>query len=220
MKSSLSAGAAVFALLGLSTLTFASTPPSPHPPEDCKNQPRRGEALEKQLIPATPRTDAPSLGRADAKVTIEVWSDFECSFCARGADTIKDLREKYGEQVRIVFRHNPLPAHANARLAAAASMAAHEQGKFWEFHDALFAHQDALDRASLEALADKQHLDMARFRRALDSSTWNNYVDMDVAEGQRRKVTATPTFLVNGSPIIGAQPLNVFEQAIDAALQR
>ncbi|MDC0712434.1 thioredoxin domain-containing protein [Stigmatella sp. ncwal1] len=216
MKSFLSVGAAVVALLGLSTLAVASTPSSENPPEECK--PRRGEAIEKQVIPATPRTDAPSMGSADAKVTVEVWSDFECPFCARGADTVKALRETYGDQVRIVFRHNPLPSHKNARLAAAASMAAHEQGKFWEFHDAIFANQDTLDRAALEAVAVKLNLDVERFRRALDSSTWNNYVDMERTESQRRRVTAAPTFFVNGKAIVGAQPLSVFAQTIDAAL--
>jgi protein-disulfide isomerase len=204
----------------MSMHAIASTPPSSSPPKDCDKDRPRAEAVEKQALAATPRTDAPAVGRADARVTVEVWSDFQCPFCARGADTLKALREKYGEQVRIVFRQKPLPAHPNARLAAIASMAAHEQGKFWEFHDALFAHQDALDRASLEALAGKLNLDVERFRRALDSSTWNNYVDMELVESQRRKIGATPTFFVNGQPIAGAQPLDVFAQTIDAALAR
>jgi protein-disulfide isomerase len=217
MKSFLSAGAAVVALLGLSTLAIASTPSPSDPKEDCKGP--RDAVLEKQAIAATPRMEAPAWGPVDARVTVEVWSDFECPFCARGADTVKALREKYGEQVRIVFRHYPLPIHKNARLAAIASMAAHEQGKFWVFHDALFAHQDALDRVSLEALAGRQGLDVERFRRALDSSTWSNYVDMELAEGQRRKVGGTPTFFINGKPIIGAQPLSVFAQTLDTALE-
>lgn len=218
MKSFLSAGAAVAVLLGVSALAVAGSPSNPH--EGCnKDCPHGNEAMEKKLIPATPRAEAPSVGRADAKVTVEVWSDFQCPFCARGADVLKQLREKYGDSVRFVFRHQPLPFHKNARLAAAASMAAHEQGKFWEFHDALFANQNALDRASLETLAGKLGLDVPRFRRALDSSTWSNYVDMDVAEGQRRGVAGTPTFFVNGKPVVGAQPLEVFTTAIDEQLK-
>lgn len=219
MKSFLSAGAAAAALLGMSSLAIAGSPSSSNPPGECNDR-SRSEAIEKTAIAATPRTEAPSQGRADAKVTVEVWSDFECSFCALGAGTLKALREKYGEKVRIVFRHNPLPNHPNARLAAAASMAAHEQGKFWEFHDALFDHQDSLDRASLEKLAGTLNLDVERFRRSLDSSTWSHYVDMEVVEGQRRKVMATPTFFINGKTIAGARPMNIFEQAIDAELAR
>lgn len=215
MKSFLSAGAAVAVLLGLSALAVASTPSPAEPAEGCK----QCKPVEKQPLSATPRAEAPSLGRADAKVTVEVWSDFQCPFCARGAERLKALREKYGDRVRFVFRQFPLRMHSNARMAAAASMAAHEQGKFWEFHDALFANQSALDRASLEALAGKLNLDVERFRRALDSSTWSNYVDTELAEGERRGISGTPTFFINGKPVIGAQPLSAFTEAIDAELQ-
>ncbi|HYH98467.1 DsbA family protein [Hyalangium sp.] len=219
MKVFLSAGAAVAVLLGVSALAVASAPSPSHPTEECnKNCPHKQD--DSTLIPATPRAEAPSLGPSDAKVTVEVWSDFQCPFCARGAATLKQLRDKYGDQVRLVFRQQPLPMHGNARLAAAASMAAHEQGRFWEFHDALFSNQSALDRASLEAVAGQLNLDVERFRRALDSSTWSNYVDTEVAEAQRRGIRGTPTFFINGKPIMGVQPLNTFTQAIDEALQR
>ena len=85
--------------------------------------------------------DAPSFGPKDAKVTIVEWSDFECPFCSRVGPTLKQIKETYGKDVRVVFRHQPLPFHQNAKLAAEASMAAHEQGKFWEYHDKLFANQ-------------------------------------------------------------------------------
>jgi protein-disulfide isomerase len=219
MKVFLSAGAAVAVLLGVSALAIASSPSPAHPEEGCNKDCSRNHA-DSAPLPATPRVEAPSQGPADAKVTVEVWSDFQCPFCAKGAATAKQLREKYGDKVRLVFRHQPLPAHEHARLAAAASMAAHEQGRFWEFHDALFANPRSLDRASLEALAGKLNLDVERFRRALDSSTWSNYVETEVAEAQRRGIRGTPTFFVNGKAIIGAQPLQVFAQAIDAELQR
>jgi protein-disulfide isomerase len=221
MKSFLSAGAAVAVLLGVSALAIASTP-SPSAPakeEGCNKKDCPREHSDSKLIPATPRAEAPSLGPAQAKVTVEVWSDFECPFCSKGATTLRQLREKYGDQVRIVFRHQPLPFHPHARLAAAASMAAHEQGRFWEFHDALFANQQALDRASLEKLAGTLKLDVERFRRALDSSTWSTYVETEVAEAQRRGIRGTPTFFVNGKGITGAHPLEVFTKAIDAELQ-
>jgi protein-disulfide isomerase len=156
----------------------------------------------------------------DARVTVEVWSDFQCPFCARGAERLTQLREKYGEQVRVVFRHQPLPFHQHARLAAAAAMAAHEQGRFWEFHDALFAQQQALDRGSLEALAGKLGLDVHRFRQALDSGAYDNYLDAEGVEAQRRGIAGTPTFFINGTPVVGAQPLEAFVKVIDAELQR
>ncbi|PTL76781.1 thioredoxin domain-containing protein [Vitiosangium sp. GDMCC 1.1324] len=169
---------------------------------------------------ATPRREAPSQGPADAKVTVEVWSDFQCPFCSRGSTTVKQLREKYGDQIRIVFRHYPLPAHKDARLAAAASMAAAEQGRFWDFHDALFQQQKELDRASLEKLAGKLNLDVERFKRALDTGVYDNYVEADVVEGRQRGIMGTPTFFINDKAVVGALPLADFAQTIDAALKR
>ncbi|MFE8603602.1 DsbA family protein [Archangium violaceum] len=167
---------------------------------------------------ATPRREAPSQGPADAKVTVEVWSDFQCPYCAKGGNTLKQLREKYGNKIRVVFRHSPLPFHEHARLAAAASMAAAEQGRFWEYHDALFQQQKELDRASLEKLAKKLKLDVERFNRALDSGAYDNYLDAEVTEARQRGVSGTPTFFINDTAVIGARSMEQFTEAIDAEL--
>ncbi|MCY1083002.1 DsbA family protein [Archangium lansingense] len=169
---------------------------------------------------ATPRREAPSQGPADAKVTVEVWSDFECPFCSKGSATLKQLREKYGDRIRVVFRHSPLPFHENARLAASASMAAAEQGRFWEYHDALFQQQKELDRASLVKLAKKLKLDVERFERTLDSGAYNNYLDAEVVEARQRGVAGTPTFFINDTALVGARPVEQFVEAIDAELAR
>jgi len=214
MKLVVSIAVAAGALLSLSVPAFAGD-------KACdKNCAKAQARSQSALIAATPRADAPSLGPRDAAVTVEVWSDFQCPFCAKGAAIVDGLREKYGDSVRIVFRHQPLPAHANARLAAIATMAAHEQGKFWELHDVLFDNQRALDRASLEEYARGLGLDLPRFRKALENPTWANYVDAEVAEAQRRGVAGTPTFFVNGKAVMGARPLADFTQLIDAELKR
>jgi len=214
MKRMVSTAMAAGALLALAVPAFAGD-------KACdKNCPKTQASADKKLIAATPRADAPSLGAANARVTVEVWSDFQCPFCAKGADILDGLRKKYGEQVRIVFRHQPLPAHAHARLAAIATMAAHEQGKFWEMHDVLFENQRALDRESLEGYATKLGLDLVRFRKALDGSTWANYVDAEVVEAQRRGIAGTPSFFINGKAIMGARPMEDFTQVIDAELKR
>ncbi len=211
MKALLTAAAAAGLLWSVSSIA------SPPHADECA---KKG-CVPQQALPqaATPRAEAPAQGPVDARVTVEVWSDFQCPFCARGAERLAELRQKYGERLRIVFRHQPLPFHDKARLAAAAAMAAHEQGRFWEYHDALFAQQRALDRASLEALAQRLGLDLPRFRRALDSGAFDTYLDAEVQEAQRRGVTGTPTFFVNGTPLVGAQPLDAFVQHIDAALR-
>jgi protein-disulfide isomerase len=182
------------------------------------NCPKGKVHAPENLRAATPRRDAPSQGPADAKVTVEVWSDFECPFCAKGGATLEQLRAKYGDRIRIVFRHAPLPFHEHARLAAAASMAAAEQGRFWEYHDALFQQQNELDRASLEKLAKKLKLDVERFRKALDTGAYDNYVEADWVEAKSRGVAGTPTFFINDTALVGAQPLEEFVKAIDAGL--
>ncbi|MCP3140259.1 DsbA family protein [Pyxidicoccus xibeiensis] len=189
--------------------------------KSCEGKPcaKTQAATESKLLAATPRAEAPSLGPRDAPVTVEVWSDFQCPFCARGASLVDELREKYGDKVRIVFRHQPLPTHDNARLAAIATMAAHEQGKFWEMHDVLFDNQRSLERESLEKYARQLGLDLARFRKALESSALANYVDTEVVEAQRRGIAGTPTFFINGKAVMGARPLADFAQVIDAELK-
>ncbi|NMO23142.1 DsbA family protein [Pyxidicoccus fallax] len=215
MKLMVSVAMAAGALLSLAVPAFAGEGKA------CdKNCPKAHAHLKSNPIAATPRAEAPSLGARDAAVTVEVWSDFQCPFCAKGASIVGELREKYGDKVRIVFRHQPLPMHGNARLAAIATMAAHEQGKFWQMHDVLFDNQRSLDRASLEEYARGLGLDLPRFRAALDNPALANYVDAEVVEAQRRGIAGTPTFFVNGKSIMGARPLEDFTQLIDAELKR
>jgi len=171
----------------------------------------------------TPRPDAPALGRASAPVTIEVWSDFECRFCAVGAERVAELRRTYGDSVRIVFRHRPLPAHESAKLAAFAAMAAGEQGKFWQFHDALFARhggEGTLSRAGLEALASELGLNLRTFRTSLDSGRFEASLAEESREAEARGVPGTPTYFINGKPLVGAQPLSTFREMIDPLLAR
>ena len=102
---------------------------------------------------------SPVRGSARAPVTIVVFTDFQCPFCAKAEATMHELSAKYGNKVRIAFKNNPLPFHESARLASRAALAAGEQGKFWEYHDVLFAHQDALGRDALVAYAKEVGLD-------------------------------------------------------------
>src|SRR6185312_10750016 len=120
--------------------------------------------------------DAPVKGPASAPVTVVAFSDFQCPFCSRAVPTIHQLETEYGGKVKIVFKQFPLPFHDKAHLAAEAALAAHEQGKFWQMHDKLFANQQALDRPSLEKYAQELGLDMAKFRAALDSGKFKNKV--------------------------------------------
>ncbi len=108
----------------------------------------------------------------------------------RRARRSRQLEEEYKGKVRVAFKHQPLPFHQNAKPAAAAALAAHEQGKFWEMHDKLFANQRALDRASLEKYAQELGLNMGKFKAALDSGKYKEQIEADSAEGSASAPTA------------------------------
>ncbi|MEP7125009.1 MAG: thioredoxin domain-containing protein [Byssovorax sp.] len=161
---------------------------------------------------------SPTRGSATAPVTVVVFSDFQCPFCSRAESTVKEIEAAYPGKIRVVFKNSPLPFHDHARLAAKATLAANEQGKFWEYHDALFAHQHDLDRASLERYAGDLGLDLRRFRAALDDARLDLAVEADITEAHRLEVQGTPTFFVNGRIVRGAQPLAAFRARVDQAL--
>jgi protein-disulfide isomerase len=177
---------------------------------------QQAAAVRKVDVPDT----SPSFGPKHAKVTIVEWSDFECPFCGRVVPTLAKIKETYGKDVRVVFRHQPLPFHPNAKPAAEASMAAHEQGKFWEMHDKLFSNQSALDRATFEKYAQELGLDMGKFKAALDSNKYDEYIVQDSTQGAQLGATGTPTFFINGRQIVGAKPPEVFRRVIDEELKK
>ena len=162
--------------------------------------------------------DAPTVGARSAPVTLVEFSDFQCPFCGRAAATVSTLHKKYKGSLRVVYMHQPLAFHQFAQVAAEASMAAHAQGKFWPFHDKLFENQRSLERADLERYAAEVHLDLPRFRKALDEHVFAARVRADSEEGSRVKADGTPTFFINGVRLSGAQPQDRFEALIDKAL--
>ncbi len=167
-----------------------------------------------------PVSGAPARGPATALVTMVVFSDFQCPFCERANRTITALRARYGADLRVVFRHEPLPFHPNARPAAEAALEARAQrgeAGFWAMHDLLFAHRTELDRPHLEGFARTLGLDLARFREALDQHTHEAAIVADEALAASAEATGTPHFFVNGLRVVGAQPEAVFVTAIDGA---
>ncbi len=183
------------------------TPPSPPAPVPTKPAPVKVDTA-----------GAYALGPESAPVVIVEFSDFQCPFCAKVIPTLKEVVKKYPKEVRLVFKHFPLAFHKDAPLAHEASMAAGEQGKFWEMHDLIFENRAAMKRENLLAHAEKLNLDIKKFTAALDSGKYKAVVEKDIAEGSRLGVTGTPTFFVNGERLVGAKPLQVFSDKIDAAL--
>jgi len=162
--------------------------------------------------------DSPRYGKVGAPVEIIEFSDFQCPYCIRGAETLDEVKEKYGDKVTIVYRHFPLPMHDRAHRAAEASECANEQGKFWAYHDLLFANQRAMTEEDLSGYASQAELDLAKFNECLTSGRHVATVDNDMEEGAAAGMSGTPGFFVNGVFLGGAMPIDKFSEIIDAEL--
>lgn len=174
-------------------------------------QPR---AFDPALTYRVPLGDAPARGPADALVTIVELSDFTCAFCGRAQTTLAELERLYPGQLRLVYRHNPLDLD-DASLPAEASMAAAAQGRFWPMHDRLYAAGGRVDRARVEDFALSLGLDLGRFRRDLDSHRHRPHIAADAALAHDLGIYSTPTFFINGRPLVGALPLSTFVQVVE-----
>lgn len=163
----------------------------------------------------------PSLGDARAPVTLVEFSDFQCPYCLRVSPTLKQIHAKYGDKVRIVWKDFPLTQiHPQAFKASEAGHCAAEQGKFWEFHDLVFANQQAMEPDDLKKYAAAVGVEAGRFNACLDLSKHAEVVRNGVAEGTRLGINSTPTVFINGRRVAGAQPYEVFAGIIDEELSR
>ena len=164
--------------------------------------------------------DSPSKGPEDAPVTIIEFSDFQCPFCSRVNPALDKVLETYGDDVRVVFRQFPLGIHPQAPKAAEAALCAHEQGKFWEMHDALFADQRNLQVPALKEKAASLGIDTEAFNACLDEDRYADKVEEDFEAGRRAGVSGTPALFINGRFLSGAQPFEEFARIIDDELKR
>ena len=165
--------------------------------------------------------DDPALGPPSAPVTVVEFSDFQCPFCQRALPTFKSLRARYGDRIRFVWKDFPLTQiHPEAFDAAMAGHCAGDQGKFWEYHDKLFANQTTLGRDALKRYASESGLDATTFSACLDSGKYRQRVQSALDAGIRLGVGSTPTTFINGRPVSGAQALEVFAAIIDEELAR
>jgi protein-disulfide isomerase len=164
------------------------------------------------------RADRPAKGPAGAAVEMIEFSDFECPFCLNAFPTVKQVMSTYGDRIRLVYRHFPLPNHPRARPAAEAAQCAHEQGKFWEYHDRLFGNQGLLGDDDLKQHAAQLGLDAGQFNGCYESKKYTADIDADMRAGSEAGVSGTPAFFINGRVLTGAQPFEAFKQIIDEEL--
>ncbi|MBM4283128.1 MAG: DsbA family protein [Deltaproteobacteria bacterium] len=163
----------------------------------------------------------PVKGKADAKVRLVEFADFQCPYCSRAADTVKELAAKYGDQVEFSYRHFPLRSiHPEAQRASEIAACAGEQGRFWEAHDALYAKQDKLDEASVRQSVIAAGVDAAKLEECLASGRATTLVDRDFKKGEEIGVEGTPSFFVNGRPFTGNPTVSGLSQALDEELGR
>lgn len=181
--------------------------------------------------------DSPFLGPKNAKVTVVEFSDFECPYCGAAMGTHEELIKRFKSQnpnweaagpkleelakqgkIRLVFKQFPFGIHSQAQPAAEASECANEQGKFWDYHDALFANQERLGASLYTQLAENFDLDMDKFKNCIESTKYKQKVQDDLDYGQEIGVSGTPTFFINGVKLVGAQPFSALKQIIDKEL--
>ncbi len=175
------------------------------------------------LLEALERGPGPSKGSPDAPVTIVEFSDFQCGFCRKfWQETLPRIEEKYVQtgKVRFVYRHLAIFGPPSVQAAMAAECA-HEQGKFWSYHDRLFSSAGlfAFTTGNLKRYAEELRLDTSRFNACLDAEKPREKVEQETVIGRMIGMTGTPGFLINGGRLIGAQPYEVFEEIIDGTLK-
>ena len=167
-------------------------------------------------------TRDPQWGAHDALVTVVVFSDFQCPFCARVEPTLKMIRDTYGPlKLRIVWKNNPLPFHQNARPAAEAGMAVFGlkgSNAFWAFHDRAFGNQTDLSADNYRKWATEAGVSAAEFDEALASKRFSGKIEQDIALAAKVGANGTPAFRINGVSVSGAQPFDKFREVIDASL--
>jgi protein-disulfide isomerase len=167
-----------------------------------------------------PTQGSPVSGAANARITLVEFSDFQCPFCPKASLQLAAILKAYPNDVKVIFKQFPLDSHPQARIAAQAALAAHQQGKFWELHDVMFANRNSLSREAIIGWARKTGIDMKRFNADLDSEPIKKAVAKDIEDGENAGVAATPTVFVDGQHYNGNLDLETFKPIIEAELKR
>ncbi len=175
--------------------------------------------IDLSIVYRLPVNNSATKGPANAPVTITVFDDFQCPYCARLLPTLEKVLAEYPKNVRLVFKHFPLSMHKFANQAAKASIAARNQGKFWPLHDQLFANYNKLNNEKIRQLAESVGLDMARFDKDLANPALQKEIAADMKLGTDSGVRGTPSVYINGAQLKD-RSMKGFRAAIDAELKK
>jgi protein-disulfide isomerase len=170
-------------------------------------------------LPGTPGP-SPAMGPETARVKVFVFSDFQCPVCTRVVEPLKQIARTYPDEVQIVFKHNPLEMHANARQAAAAAIAACRQGKFWEYHDKLFQNQGFLHTDALVRYAEELGLDVMLFQEDMNAPMVSAQIAYERALAEKLGARGTPGFFINGTKLAGWASYPGFLSMVDDARRK
>jgi protein-disulfide isomerase len=202
-------GATAPAMLPAAAPAPGAPPPAPAPPAPAPGAAKVGF-----------RPDDPSRGARDATVTVVLFSDFQCPFCSRVEPTLAQLQKEYPKDVRVVWKHQPLPFHPQAMPAALASEAAREQGRFWEMHERLFKNQGSLGPSQYEQWAKEIGLEPRKFQASLASEKAKARIQEDSQLGNSVGANGTPTAFVNCRQVVGAVPYEAFKRVVDEEIAK
>jgi protein-disulfide isomerase len=165
-------------------------------------------------------SEAPMKGSVGARVTLIEFADYECPHCKRLQPVMRQAVDEFKNEVRVYFKHYPLPSHPNARLAAEAAVAAQKQGKFWPYNDGVWAHAEGLTPAVLEQIAKDVGLDVEKWRKDVDSDDVRMRVQKDRSDGEALSISATPTIYLNGREYTDARDIDSLKDWINEELGR
>lgn len=160
---------------------------------------------------------SPVWGPTSAPITIVKFGDFECPFCAKSSKAIIELKKKYGDSIKLVYKHLPLPAHTNAMPTALASVCVYNQSPtgFWNFYEIAMNNYDKLSDKFIQSTAKKMKLDMAKFNDCLTNPVTSAQIQQDIELANRLGLESTPVFFINGEVIAGSAPVEAFEEVIN-----
>jgi protein-disulfide isomerase len=183
-----------------------------------------GEALTKRYRSSVPKAidvaEAPVKGNIGAKVSLVEFADYECPHCKRLQSVLKQVMDEFRGEVKLYFKHYPLPQHTNARLAAEAAVAAQKQGKFWQFEEKLWANQENLTPSELEKFAKEVGLDVAKFRQDMEAPATKARVQKDRVDGGTLGLSSTPTLYINGREYTDPRDADSLREWIKEDLQK